>query len=132
LIFANSHNLFPKKHSVMLKSYGWRAGADSFLVWTGQVFRAGLSLNEEEISMSAIVRLGDFVEATFVGQAGEKRRGIITNFYSDKMVLVELGDVLVLCTDPRKIPEQELSRGQKDWVIRRRATLGDGNRAWSC
>jgi hypothetical protein len=69
------------------------------------------------------VRIGDFVEAMSVGPRRVKRQGLITNIYGDGTFLVEMGAVLVLCQDPKKIPEGKLNRLQRDWVLRRRATL---------
>lgn len=69
------------------------------------------------------VKKGDFVEATVMGKECGKRQGLVTDIYPDGTVLVELGSVLVLCQNPKKISESNLNRAQRYWVMNRRASL---------
>ena len=69
------------------------------------------------------LKVGDFAEGMSDEKIPSLRQGLVTKIYPDGKVLLEMGAVIVLCKDVKKVSERNLSRSQRDWINRRRGAL---------
>jgi hypothetical protein len=59
-------------------------------------------------SEKAEVRVGDFVEAVFIGDKSITRRGVVTEVWNQRTVVVRGKEFESICGNPRIIPVENL------------------------